>query len=294
MKNIEVLNLGSLNIDCVYRVDHMIAPGETLACQEYHQYPGGKGLNQSVALGRAGVKVAHAGKIGQDGLFLKKTLEDSRVDASRVLVSGMPTGHAIIEVDCEGQNSILLYPGSNCALTEEEIVQIFDSVPRGTILLLQNEINLPEFIFSEAKKRALAIAFNPAPCRPELAKLPLEDLTYLIVNEIECCQLSGGATIEDSAALLGKRCPNVCIVITLGGDGVLMIRGGKRIRKAALPVKVVDTTSAGDTFIGYFLAAQLRGLSDEASLDAANKASSIAVGRPGAACSIPEAKEVFA
>ncbi len=294
MAKIEVLNFGSLNIDHVYRVDHFVRPGETLSCESYSVFAGGKGLNQSVALARAGVRVAHAGKIGNDGDFLRRTLQESGVDVSLLLRGEVATGHACIQVDKKGQNSILLYPGANRDLSKKEIVTVLDQLERGSILLLQNEINHIPFLMEEGHKRGLYVAINPAPCGPEVSDYPLELVDLLFVNEIEGAQLSGcdgdAGTVCDE---LAGRFPEQEIVMTLGGDGALYAHGEQRIRVEAPPVDVVDTTSAGDTFTGYFIAAKLRGFSAAECMRTASLAGSIAVSRPGAASSIPAAAEVF-
>lgn len=294
MQNIQVLNFGSLNIDHVYQVPHFVRPAETLACADYAQFAGGKGLNQSVALARAGVRTAHAGKIGADGAFLEETLRLAGVDTRFLIHGEQPTGHAIIQVDRNGQNCILLYPGANRAVTREEIRNVLDQQSHGSWLLLQNEINEIPFLMREAKARGLLIAINPAPCAPEVADYPLELADVLFVNEIEAAQLSGSEGSPDAVLdILTARYPESEIVMTLGGDGACYAKGADRFHVPSPDVKVVDTTSAGDTFSGYYLAAKLRGFSPERTMELAALAGSIAVSRAGAAVSIPSAEEVF-
>lgn len=294
MNKIEVLNFGSLNIDHVYQVPHFVAPKETLSCMEYAQFAGGKGLNQSVALARAGVRTAHAGKIGPDGAFLEETLKLAGVDTQFLIHGALPTGHAIIQVDREGQNCILLYPGANRAITQEEIDSVLECLEPGTWILLQNEINEIPYLMREAKARGFRIAINPAPCGLEVAEYPLELADVLFVNEIEAAQLSGLNGMPDEILdVLVKRFPECEIVMTLGGDGAAYAKGAKRFRVASPEVAVVDTTSAGDTFSGYYIAAKQRGYSPERAMETAALAGSIAVSRAGAAVSIPTADEVF-
>ena len=208
MNKIEVLNFGSLNIDHVYQVPHFVAPKETLSCMEYAQFAGGKGLNQSVALARAGVRTAHAGKIGADGAFLEETLKLAGVDTRFLIHGTLPTGHAIIQVDREGQNCILLYPGANRAVAREEIDSVLDRLEPGTWILLQNEINEIPYLMREAKARGFRIAINPAPCGPEVSEYPLELADVLFVNEIEAAQLSGVNGMPDEILdVLVKRFP---------------------------------------------------------------------------------------
>ena len=294
MSFVEVLNFGSLNIDHVYRVPHVVAPGETLGCQDYSVFAGGKGLNQSIALARAGIKTAHAGKIGADGTFLVQTLQNSGVDTTFVFTGETPTGHASIQVDQSGQNSILLYPGANCMISENEIVAVLEKQSPGTWLLLQNEINSIPFLIREAKKRGMKIAINPAPCTDAVKEYPLELVDLLFVNEIEAAQLSGcQGSFEEIADALAKQYPQAQIVMTLGSAGAIYRCGIYSHFEPARKVKVVDTTSAGDTFCGYFLSSLLKGMTPEKAMFYAAEASSVTVSRAGAAQSIPSAEEIF-
>lgn len=293
-----VLNFGSLNIDLVYSVPHFLVPGETLACSAFNRYAGGKGLNQSVALARAGVQVFHAGKIGPDGDFLRQTLLDAGVDVSYLLQGNEPTGNALIEVeDISGGNRILLYPGANHAITGEDIRSVLDHFPAGTILLLQNEISNIPFLIEEGFTRGFRIMFNPAPCTPDVAAMPLEKIHTLFVNEVEAAQLTSQAQDSEPAVLadlLTARYPNTDFVLTLGKRGALYASGKEtRIFVPAADVTPVDTTSAGDTFTGFYLASILRGYCPEDAMRYASKGAGIAVSRPGAAQSIPTAEEVF-
>ena len=291
----QVLNFGSLNIDHVYTVDHIAAPGETLASSDYLVNAGGKGLNQSVALARAGVETFHAGLIGSEGLFLKEVLKNSNVNTDFVEVCDLPTGHAVIQVEkSSGQNAILLYPGANMQIKESEMSRILKQVPSGSWLLLQNEINALPFLIEEGKKCGLKIAINPAPCTAEVSAYPLHLCDLIFVNEIEAAQLiSSTADPRRMAAAMAAKFPKSEIIITLGAMGALYRCGQTEITVPARQVNTVDTTSAGDTFTGYFLAAKLRGFPPETALKIAAFASSITVSRPGAASSIPRADEVF-
>ena len=176
--DIEVLNFGSLNIDHVYHVSHFVRPQETLAVGGYRKFAGGKGLNQSVALARAGLRVAHAGKCGTDGAFLADTLREAGVDVRFLLRSEGPTGHACIQVDSSGQNAILVAPGANQEITGREVDETLAGIPPGTLLLLQNEINDIPLLMRNAARKELRIALNPAPCGPEVADYPLELADY--------------------------------------------------------------------------------------------------------------------
>lgn len=188
----KVLNFGSLNIDMVYAVDHFVRAGETLSSDRLVRFCGGKGLNQSVALARAGATVLHAGCIGRDGGMLLDLLAASGADTRFVRQLDEASGHAIIQVDKKGQNCILLYGGANLQITEAFAdPQVLAACDRGDVLLLQNEINLLPYIVEKAYGRGMEIALNPSPINDQLGKLPLEKIRYFILNEIEGRELTG-------------------------------------------------------------------------------------------------------
>ncbi len=289
-----ILVFGSLNIDHVYQVEHLVRPGETLPSTEYHRFQGGKGANQSVALARAGANVFHAGRIGPEGLWLRDAIAAEGVDVTHVGLDDQPTGHAIIQVDSDGENSILLYGGANLTVTSDDAHYVLSHFGEGDWLLLQNEISSLPAILREASKRGLNVAFNPAPMTPEVQGYPLDGVSLFVVNQTEGAAL---AEVEDASpasivGMLHARFPDAAILLTLGGDGSLYVGGGENIRTPAQAVDAVDTTAAGDTFIGYFLAALLAGESTKQSLDLASRAAALCVSRPGAAASIPRRSEL--
>lgn len=288
------LNFGSLNIDYVYRLDSFVLPGETKAARSLTLYAGGKGLNQSLALAAAGLSVWHAGKIGADGDFLIQTLKRGGVDASLVERSRETTGHAVIQVDDAGRNCIILHGGANRDIDEAYIDRALSEFGPGDFLLLQNEIAAIPSIMRKAADRGMRVAMNPAPLGPEVKDYPLELVDIFILNEIEASQLSGEREPESSARSLQKRYPDSRIVITLGAEGSLYAEHGELLGRPALPVQAVDTTAAGDTFTGYFLAAIAAGEPPAAALAVASKAAAICVTRAGAAASIPSRAEVDA
>lgn len=289
----KIYSLGSLNIDYVYKVSHFVQPGETLASMSMEKFPGGKGLNQSVALAKAGTKVLHGGVVGQDGRFLLDTLSSYGVDVSRVWVCEGASGHAIIQVDAGGQNCILLYPGANHQVTGEYVQSFLSDAAPGDLLLLQNEIScLPE-IFAIAAEKQLDIALNPSPFEDTLLQLPLEQVKWWFCNEIEAEALFGGGTPEQMAQHFLDKYPGSNMVLTLGADGCLFCNAEMQLRQGACKVTAVDTTAAGDTFTGYFLASLAQGKDVAAGLELATNASAITVTRMGASVSIPYANEVL-
>ncbi len=289
-----ILVFGSLNIDHVYQVEHLVRPGETLPSTEYRRFQGGKGANQSVALARAGANVLHAGRIGPDGLWLRDAIAAEGVDVTHVGIDNQPTGHAIIQVDPEGENAILLYGGANLTVTSDDANYVLSHVGEGDWLLLQNEISSLPAILREAFYRGLNVAFNPAPMTPEVLSYPLKGVSVFVVNQTEGAALAEteDASPERIVEALQTRFPLAAILLTLGGDGSLYARGGECIRTPAVAVDAVDTTAAGDTFIGYFLAGLVAGESVTQSLAMASQAAALCVTRPGAAISIPRRSEL--
>lgn len=248
-----ILVFGSLNIDHVYHVEHFMQAGETMSSLQYTKNAGGKGLNQAIALANAGQDVCFAGAIGEDGLFLKEQLTANGVDVSLVRIVDTPTGHAVIQINQEAENSILLYGGANQSIDQEAIWQTLSAMTPGDLVLLQNEISHGDEVIRRAKDLGLQIALNPSPCTPELIAWPLDKVDWLILNEIEGEQLSGQSVPDKMLDVLLERYPQMHIVLTLGAAGAIYADIGKRIHGNAVPVKAVDTTAAGDTFTGYFL-----------------------------------------
>lgn len=288
----KILNFGSLNIDRVYRVDHLVRPGETLTSTGFNEFAGGKGLNQSIALARAGADVCHAGKIGRDGRFLKQLLSDNGVDVSLVQMSDIPTGHAIIQVNRAGENSIILFGGANQEMSRAEIRAAFAGFNAGDWLLLQNEINGIADILSLAAEQGLKVMFNPAPMTPDVLNLPLDLIDWLVVNEVEGEAITGQRAPEDIIDAILAGYPRISLILTLGDKGAHFAKGVHRLFTPAEPVTPVDTTGAGDTFVGFFLAELTNGLDIENCLRLAARAAAVCVTRKGAAASIPTRAEL--
>lgn len=288
----KVLNIGSCNIDYVYQVDHFVQPGETMDCLSMQAGCGGKGLNQSIAIAQAGAEVFHAGFIGPEGEFLRKKLEDKGVDTSLLRTSTGANGHAIIQVDRQGMNCILLYGGSNQQLTEEYVDSVLAQFSPGDILVLQNEINMIPYIMEKAYAAGLRIAFNAAPYQEAVRNYPLDKVTWLIVNEVEGGGLSGRNEPDDIARELRRLYPKTNLLLTLGKAGCIYLSDEGTFFQKACRVEAVDTTAAGDTFTGYFIKGICDGLNATQTLRLATAASAIAVTRPGAADSVPTFEEV--
>lgn len=215
-----ILNFGSLNIDRSYSVPHLVREGETISSHHMDVSSGGKGLNQSIALARAGLDVFHAGKVGEDGSFLLELLENNGVDISLVTCAEKSvTGHAIVQVDAEGRNCILLCGGANRTVTEAEADKVLKQFQAGDWLFLQNEISCLEHIISAAVARGMTVVLNPSPLDEELLNADLRGVSWFILNEIEGEGLTGEREPERICAALRKKWPGSKVVLTLGERG---------------------------------------------------------------------------
>lgn len=291
----KLLNFGSLNIDYVYQVDHFVRPGETLSSDSRQTFCGGKGLNQTIALSRAGVEVFHAGAVGRaDGAVLLNTLKSNGVNTDFInQCEDVASGHAIIQVTPSGQNCILLYGGANQTITKEHIDATLSHFSAGDYILLQNEINNVDYIMERAYQKGLVIVLNPSPMNERILALPLAYVSYLILNEVEAADICGELAEDNLLEALSHRYPNAKIVLTLGKRGVQYKDGDTILTHGIYKVPVVDTTAAGDTFTGYFIASLAQGHTPDEALRLASVASSIAVSRKGAEASIPYMHEVI-
>lgn len=289
----KVLNIGSLNIDYVYSVDHIIQAGETETTDDRKIYLGGKGINQTIAVKKAGVEIYHAGLIGADGDMFIEACEKYGVNHNFIKKIDVGTGHAIIQVDKNAQNSILLYGGANQEFTKEYVDEILAHFGANDILMLQNEINLMPYIIDRAYEKGMQIVLNPSPYNEKLESCDMGKVSMLILNEIEGAQIAGsGLEPEQILDIILKKYPDIKIVLTLGKDGSIYADNKQRIVQPAFPVKAVDTTAAGDTFTGFFIAGLVENLPIEETMRMAAKAASIAVTRKGAVQSIPTRDEV--
>jgi ribokinase len=283
-----ILNIGSINWDRVYRVQHFPAPGETIAAQSAFVGLGGKGLNQSVAISRAQGAVHHVGAIAADDARMIAALADLGLDvAGLALLSGVETGSALILVDDGAENTIVLDRGANGQIPEAAVLAALDRATPGDWLLMQNETNLLEFSLVQAKERGLRIALSAAPFRAEDVIPHLEILDLLSVNAVEFSQLQ--------EALAGKPLPEgLAVLITKGAEGAEYQSASESTEAKAFRVQAVDTTGAGDTFLGYFLARIDAGEPVAKALGTAMAAAAIQVTRQGAVPAIPELDEVRA
>lgn len=288
----KVLNYGSLNVDYTYSVPHIIVGGETMASYGLHEYCGGKGLNQSIALAKAGLDVWHAGIIGNDGDMLLEACREAGVHTDFIRKMDVRGGHTVIQVDANGQNSIILYGGTNEMQTEEYADEVLSHFDEGDYLVLQNEINLLDYIIDKAYEKGMKIILNPSPYNDRLKSCDLGKVSLFLVNEIEAAQITGNSDAAHALDALHETYPDAAFVLTLGSDGAWYYDGKQKVFQDIFQVKAVDTTAAGDTFTGFFVRRLVEGADIQTALRTAAKASSIAVTRVGAVPSIPTMEEV--
>jgi len=237
--------------------------------------------------------VFHAGSIGEDGRFLIQMLRKNQVDSQFIRVTDVATGHASIQVTDNGENAIVIYGGANQTVDEKFADEILSNFQAGDLIILQNEINFLPELMHKAKARDLKILFSASPFLPSVLEYPLHLVDWLVVNELEAEHLSGKTGTENIQAALAAEYPEAHIIMTQGSKGVSYIHQDKRLFVPAMKVRALDTTAAGDTFIGYFVAnyfSEKKSL--EESLKIACAAAAVCVTRSGAAESIPFVKEL--
>lgn len=290
----KILSFGSMNIDNTYSVDEFVQPGETMTAKNLSKFCGGKGLNQSIALASAGADVAHFGCVGEDGDILLDMLISRGVNTDSVIkIDNITSGHAIIQVDSHGQNSILLYPGANRRMTPELIDRELEKYSCGDWLLIQNETNCLEYIMRAANKKGMKIAFNPSPMDGTVSTLPLELVDLFLVNEIEGAAVTGKEITEEITAEFEKLFPNAAVILTLGKKGSVFKSEKDMLFQPSYCGTVKDTTGAGDTYTGFFIANYIKGVSPQECMRIAAMASTVQISRDGAAIAIPTKQEVL-
>jgi ribokinase len=295
-----VLVVGSINMDLVVRAARHPKPGETILGADFSTHPGGKGANQAVAAARIGARVRMIGKVGADtfGNALLQTLERNQVDTTHIKQEPQEaTGVALITIADSGENTIVVVPGANAELAPEDNEQAEEAFKQASVLLLQLEIPLAtvERAVEIANKYGLKTVLNPAPARI-LDDLFLSSVDYIIPNEnelfaISCIDTSSG--IPAAFQKLRTRGANH-IITTLGAEGAYTLDGDEEVRLPGYKVETLDTTAAGDAFIGAFAVALHEGFSPAEAAKWGNAAGAIAVTRFGAQPSMPTRSEIEA
>lgn len=288
----KVLVFGSLNIDFIYKLEHIVMPNETIKSTTCEVSAGGKGLNQAMAFAKTGLPVYIASNLGKNGQVLADTLSSGNVDISLLNHVDEDSGEAIIQVDENGNNAIIVCGNCNEHITEEYIESVFSHFEKGDILVIQNEINNLDLIINTAKDKGIILVFNPSPFNHVIKTLPMNKIDYLFINEVEGKQLTGFEDEKSIVEQILKEYPDMKIVLTLGERGAVYADKTEYIFEPAKKVEVVDTVGAGDTFTGYFIYGINSGKTIKESLQMAATASSIVIGRHGAGNSIPTLNEV--
>ncbi len=291
----KLVNLGSLCVDYVYSVPNIAREGETVSSLGVEQFPGGKGLNQSISASLAGTRVKHYGLVGADGNLLLNALQEADVDISGISVSDHNSGQAFIQVDSEGRNAIVIEGGSNRKITKPLIEKALDDLEEGDWLLLQNEINDLDWIIDEGARRGARIALNLAPVDSRIESYPLAKLSLLIVNRVEAQSVAGREQIGDALARsVSALLPETVVLLTEGKEGSILIDpvSQSATKTGSFEIDVVDETAAGDAFVGYFMAGLVENKDLTTSLIEASAAGALAVSSHGAATYIPARQNV--
>ena len=288
----KIMVFGSLNMDHVYRVNRFTQAGETVPSLDLKNICGGKGLNQSIAIQNGGAEVMHVGCVGtDDGAPLIRFLQDKGVDTHLISQRDVPSGHTVIQVNPKGENCILLYGGANQEVDELMISHAIEELVEGDVLVMQNEISNMPLLITKAHAKGLMLVLNPSPVVGVLENFPLHLVDLFFLNEHEAMALTAADDQVEEA--LVQKYPDAKFVVTYGDKGAAVVcRARKRLWIDALKVQAIDSTGAGDTFLGYYVSRLVRGATDEECLEYATQAAALCVQRFGAAQAIPFLEEV--
>ena len=295
----KILVIGSINMDMVARIDHIPRQGESVIGEGYSFNPGGKGANAAVAASRLGAEVVFAGCVGDDdyGVALRRVLTDEGIDDSRLKVTKeAPSGYAPILVQSNGQNGIIVFPGANLCIKEEDIPSMFDSDVDAVMMQLEIPRNVVLAASREAEKRGIPVVLDAGPAQ----KFPVEEMKSMLVlspNETETEALTDLPvdTVEQTriaAKVLLERSGAKFVVIKMGARGAYLLGGGYDEMVPSFPVKAVDPTAAGDTFTGAMTLEYLRCGDMKKAVVYGCAAGALAATKMGAQPSLPTRMEV--
>ncbi|MFD7921027.1 ribokinase [Streptomyces sp. NPDC059740] len=287
--------VGSLNLDLVAGVPHHPVPGETVLGGDIAEHPGGKGANQAVAAARLGGRVGFVGRVGDDeaGRAMTEAVRVQGVDTRHLAVTpGVPTGRAMIAVSPEGENTIIVSPGANSRLSEADCESAADQLRNAGVTVLQQEVP-DEANHAAARLAGGTVLYNPAPAVAGAVPPPQVDI--LVPNRTELAALAGcevPRTVEEVTAAARRLRGAAAVVVTLGGDGALVLEGSAHRHVPAFPVRPVDTTAAGDCFCGALAVALDEGRTLEQAVLWAAAAAALSTTRAGAQSSLARRGEV--
>lgn len=282
----KLYNIGSINKDFVYRLSRLPAPGETLAAQDFSVSLGGKGTNISVAVARAGGSVCHIGAVGQGDQDILDMLQSQGVDCGAIDRVSAVTGHAVVYVDDNSENQIVIVGGANHAISEAHIRASLAGAVAGDWLLLQNETTANDMGLKIAREKGMKVALVAAPFDAETLPDLIQRVDFVSMNKTE---------IHEFEAAIGRpfrQVDGTDFLITYGADGAEFVSGGVETKIAAHKVTPVDTTGAGDTFFGAFMAKYAAGDTVADAMTYASAAAALQVQRLGASVAIPQDAEV--
>ena len=289
-----IVVVGSLNMDLVVRTPRLPTIGETIIGSDFHTFPGGKGANQAVAAARLGGSVKMIGRVGSDsfGETLLETVSQDKVDTAHIIQDAeAATGVAFITVDSTGQNTIVVASGANAKLSPDDIDKAEQAFKGAAVLLLQLEspLNAVNHAIELARTHGARVMLNPAPA--QLLDVDfLSRVDYLVPNQTELALMTGMESIPEAVSAL-EAIGLQRVIVTLGEGGVLVVEGGQEIHLPAHRVQVVDTTAAGDAFVGAFAVALTEGHPTLTAASWGNAAGALAVTHPGAQPSLPTRSE---
>lgn len=294
----KIVVIGSLNVDTTYSLPHIPKEGETIIANNKTTQRGGKGQNQAIQMARLGAEVAMIGAVGSDaeGAELIKGLQEENIDASGMIIKPGPSGTASIYVNEAGQNNIVVYPGANFELTKEDIDSRLDLIKSADICVMQNEIPLDVIYYTLeiCKELDIIMVHNPAPAVKGFDKKYLGLIDYFVPNETEMELILNREMDSDVEAMarevLEMGCNNV--IVTLGSKGSMLVNNDKVYAQEAKLVDAVDTTAAGDSFIGGFVAGLAQGFSPEEAMEYGTFSSALTVTKPGAVDALPYKEDV--
>jgi ribokinase len=283
-----IYNLGSINIDMVYRLPHLPVPGETLAAVDFSQGLGGKGANMSVAAARGAARVRHIGAVGTDGRWAVQRMLEYGVDTTHIVELDTATGHAIINVDDAAENAIVLWPGANAQIEKSQIGRALSEANTGDFLVMQNETSGQADAAQMAHDLGLRVAYAAAPFDSDAVQAVLSFVDLLFLNEVEAAQL------EQATGLAPNMLDVTDVIVTLGAKGCRWYQNSAKLETDFVAIKVdpVDTTGAGDTFTGYVIAGLDRGMPMAQAINLATQAAALMVTRHGTSDVIPDLKEI--